>query len=176
MNGFPPVLQVIEENDWNDDVQVVATETAGADSLNQSLQAGEVITLPRITSQATSLGVVKVAQKTFDYAQRPNVTSLVFSDAEAAHGCCLLAQQERMMVELTVGVNVPVCYNGLLQKVLGSRKTLSPSSKVVIVVCGGNDITIEMLMSWRKAMLDSEKMQNDTIPSAIMVGATRVAA
>ena len=173
MNG---IMQVIDENNWNNDVQVVATETRGADSLNQSLQAGEIITLPKITSQATSLGVVRVAQQTFDYAQRPNVTSLVLTDEDAARGCCLLAQHERMMVELTVGVNVPVCYNGFLQELLQGKKVLDPSSKVVLIVCGGNDISIEMLMSWRKAMLEQEALQNDTLPVTRASGAMSVAA
>jgi L-serine/L-threonine ammonia-lyase len=173
LNG---IMQVIDENNWSDEVEVLAMETEGADSLNQSLQAGQLITLPRITSQATSLGAVKVSQKTFDYAKRPNVTSIVLSDAEAARGCCLLAEHERMMVELTVGVNVPVCYGGFLQRVLGSRKTLDKSSKVVIVVCGGNDICIDMLMAWRKAMLGEENMQGKTISAAARPEPTKVAA
>lgn len=173
MNG---IMQVIDERGWNDEVEVLATETKGADSLNQALRAGQLITLPRITSQATSLGVVRVSQKTFDYAQRPNVTSIVLSDAEAARGCCLLAEHERMMVELTVGVNVPVCYDGLLQRILESRKTLNKSSKVVIVVCGGNDICIDMLMAWRQAMLEEDNVHENAINAAERPGATRVAA
>ncbi|KAJ9639771.1 catabolic L-serine/threonine dehydratase [Knufia peltigerae] len=146
LNG---IVQVLDQNRWQDDVQVLAMETEGADSLNRSLRAGRLVTLPRITSQATSLGVVRVSEKAFEYAsRRPNVTSLVLPDTEAARGCCLLAEHERMMVELTVGVNVPLCYDGLLQKVLGRKKTLDRSSKVVIVVCGGNDISVEMLMNW----------------------------
>jgi L-serine/L-threonine ammonia-lyase len=62
-----------------------------------------------------------------------------------------------MMVELTVGVNVPVCYGGLLQTVLRSRRTIDRSSKVVIVVCGGNDVSIEMLMAWRMNMMSGEE-------------------
>ena len=173
LNG---IMQVIDERGWNDEVEVLATETKGADSLNQALQAGELITLPRITSQATNLGVVRVSQKTFEYAQRPNVTSIVLSDAEAARGCCLLAEHERMMVELTVGVNVPVCYDGLLQRILGSRKSLDRSSKVVIVVCGGNDICIDMLMAWRQAMLEEDNVQENAINPAERPGTTRVAA
>lgn len=153
LNG---IMQVIDEQHWNDKTVVLAMETEGADSLNQSLRAGKLITLPKITSKATSLGVVRVSQKTFEYAQRPNLTSLVLSDAEAARGCCLLAEHERMMVELTVGVNVPICYGGLLEKVLGSRKTLNKSSKVVIIVCGGNDISVEMLMAWHQSMVSEE--------------------
>lgn len=174
---FNGIMQVLDNKGWGDDVQVLAMETDGADSLNQSLRSKELITLPRITSQATSLGVVRVSQKTFEYAQRPNITSLVLSDAEAAKGCCLLAEHERMMVELTVGVNVPLCYNGLLQRVLASKKTLDRSSKVVIVVCGGNDINIDMLMAWRTAMLDQEMSEENLVPATTTLPeATRITA
>jgi len=156
LNG---VMQALDEAHLDDKVQVIAMETEGADSLNQALRAGELITLPKITSAAKSLGCVRVSQKTFEYAQRFNVSSVVLSDAEAAKGCCVLAEQERLMVELTVGVNVPVCFDERLQKILGSRKTLDSSSKVVIVVCGGNDISVEMLMEWRAAMMEVESVQ-----------------
>lgn len=159
LNG---IMQVIDENSWNDEVEVLAMETKGADSLNKSLQAGQLLTLPRITSQATSLGVVRVSQKTFDYAQRPNVTSIVLSDADAARGCCLLAEHERMMVELTVGVNIPVCYDNFLQRILESRKIICDSSRIVIVVCGGNDISVEMLVAWRKMTLGNEGLESNT--------------
>lgn len=160
LNGVMQVVDEIHSRSENqhgnhgEELHVLAMETKGADSLNQSLLAGKLVTLPRITSQAMSLGVVRVSQRTFDYAQRPNVTSVVLSDAEAARGCYLLAEHERMLVELTVGVNVPLCYGGMLQRILASKnKALNSESIVVIVVCGGNDISVDMLMAWRKTMM-----------------------
>ena len=49
-------LRGVERNGWRDDVVVVAMETIGADSLNASMRAGELVTLPAITSVAKSLG------------------------------------------------------------------------------------------------------------------------
>ena len=160
-NGIMQVLDSHRPPALTNEVEVLAMETHGADSLHQSLCAGRLVTLPKITSQATSLGVVRVSQKCFDYAsQRDNVTSVVLSDAEAARGCCLLAEHERMMVELTVGVNVPVCFDGRLQRILAEKgKVLGRESKVVIVVCGGNDVDIDMLVAWREAMLKEDMMQ-----------------
>jgi L-serine/L-threonine ammonia-lyase len=162
MNG---IMQFIDLHQSDLDLQhkthIIATETRGADSLSQSLDAGKVITLPKITSAATSLGVVRVSEKTFEYAQHPNVHSVVISDEEAAKGCCLLAEHDRLMTELTVGVNVPVCYDGMLQRLLGDKKRLTKDSKVVIVCCGGNDISIDMLVSWRLAMLEKEAAYAD---------------
>ncbi|EXJ79504.1 hypothetical protein A1O1_08768 [Capronia coronata CBS 617.96] len=148
LNG---IMQEIDRNGWNGKVHVVAMETAGADSLNQSIKAGHLVTLDRITSQATSLGVSRVSEKTFEYSKRSNVKSVVLSDLEAAKGCYALAMHERLMVELTVGVNVAACFGGTLQRVLGSSCTLNESTKTVIVVCGGNDISVAMLNSWRLA-------------------------
>jgi len=160
LNG---IMQALDEAHLDDKVQVIAMETDGADSLNQALRAGELITLPSITSAAKSLGCVRVSQKTFEYAQRSNVSSVVLSDAEAANGCCILAEQEGLMVELTVGVNVPICFDGRLQKILGTRKMLDSSSKVVIIVCGGNDISVEMLTGWRAAMMEAESVREPVI-------------
>lgn len=159
MNG---IVQEIDRRGWTDSVDVVAMETDGADSLNRSVRAGRLLTLDRITSKATSLGVAKVSALTYDYAcKRPDhVISAVLPDSEAARGCWLLAETERLMAELTVGVNIALCYDGLLQKVLdgttalststGRRAPLTKASKVVIVVCGGNDISIDMLFAWKK--------------------------
>lgn len=68
-------------------VPVIVVETAGADSLAQSLDAGHIVTLPGITSIAKSLGAIRVATQAFEYAKnRQNVRSLVLTDEEAVEG------------------------------------------------------------------------------------------
>lgn len=145
MNG---VIQSLDKLGWSDHTKVLAMETEGADSLNKALKAGEVITLPRITSQARSLGVATVSEKTFEYAQRPQVISAVLPDGVAAKGCLTLARHERMMVELTAGIAIALCEDGLLEKFLDQK--LTPESTVVLLVCGGNDISVEQLMNWKE--------------------------
>ncbi|ENI05794.1 hypothetical protein COCC4DRAFT_71490 [Bipolaris maydis ATCC 48331] len=126
---------------------ILAMETAGAESLHAAIQAKEVITLPKITSQATSLGCARVTDATFKYAQRGNVRSVVLPDAEAAMGCWRLADDERIMVELACGINVALCYDGRLEKALG--RPVRPEDKVVIVLCGGSNVNSRMLCDWR---------------------------
>ncbi|KAF2435183.1 serine family amino acid catabolism-related protein [Tothia fuscella] len=149
------------------DVPILAVETAGAESLNAALKAGELITLPGINSQATSLGAVRVSERAFEYAQRSNVRSAVYNDAEAAMGCWRLADDERLMVELACGVNVAVCYGGRLEKALG--KKLTTEDKVVIVLCGGSNVTVDMLAGWRKeyAYIEKEQAVSNEIPSSL---------
>jgi L-serine/L-threonine ammonia-lyase len=88
-----------------------------------------------------------VTDATYKFAQRGNVRSVVLPDAEAAMGCWRLADDERIMVELACGINVAPCYDGRLEKMLG--RPVRPEDKVVIVLCGGSNVTSQMLCNWR---------------------------
>lgn len=161
------VCQGLDSVGW-DDVQVLAMETVGADSLAQSLQHGERITLSAITSIATSLGAVRVAEQTFRCGQRKNVKSVVLSDAEAAMGAWRLADDERLLVGPECGVSVVPCYGGRLKEML---PWLGRDSKVVIVACGGSNVTVDKVVEWRQTyekMLDSEReaANGSAVPSS----------
>ncbi|KAF2142239.1 uncharacterized protein K452DRAFT_287456 [Aplosporella prunicola CBS 121167] len=140
------IVQGLAAAGWAD-VPVLAVETAGADSLAASLNAGKLITLPGITSIAKSLGATRVASRAYELAQRDAVRSVVLDDAEAAMGCWRLADDERLMVEPACGVSVALCYDGRLERALGRK--LGPDSRVVVVVCGGNDVSVERLHELR---------------------------
>ena len=150
------ICEGLDRVGWSD-VQVLAMETVGADSLAQSLDKGQRITLSAITSIATSLGALRVAEHTFRCGQRRNVKSVVLSDAEAAMGAWRLADDQRLLVEPGCGVSVVPCYGGRLKKML---PWLGEESKVVIIACGGSGVTMEKLVEWRQTygkMLDLEK-------------------
>lgn len=125
--------------------KVLAVETQGAHSLALSLEKDELSTLPGITSIATSLGARRVAAKAYEYAQRESVTSVVLHDDDAIEGCVRFADDERIMVEAACGVSLALCYNGRLKQRLPD---LTEERKVVIVVCGGSNVSAEMLHKW----------------------------
>ncbi|KAF2752812.1 tryptophan synthase beta subunit-like PLP-dependent enzyme [Pseudovirgaria hyperparasitica] len=158
-NGF---IKAMHEMDWGD-VPFLAMETIGADSLNKSVIEGKHITLPRITSRATCLGAIRIANKTWENMQaNKNVQSIALPDAEAAMGCWRLADDERILVEMACGVCVVLCYDGRLQKIMSSiGKKLTPQSRVVITVCGGSDISVESLYEMRKEYAWVEKTVSD---------------
>ncbi|EXJ96487.1 hypothetical protein A1O1_01613 [Capronia coronata CBS 617.96] len=136
----------MERVGWGSEVQLLAVETKGADSLYQSWQAGQLVTISGITSIATSLGVVRVCQRAFDLLARKNVTSLVLEDAEAAMGCWRLADDERIIVEPACGVSVALAYDDRLRQVL---RPFDKNKKVVIVVCGGSKISVDALVQYK---------------------------
>lgn len=181
-------------------IHFLAVETAGTDSLAQALEKKSLISLPKITSQAFSLGCIRVSEKTFGYASSPppgmEIHSAVFSDADAARGVLRLADDERLLVELACGVCVEAAvgdaatakkqgtkrrrldrdegYSGGRSSAdetdvedsampgtaeLGSKlKQLVPGlnaqSRVVIVVCGGSGITIDLAAEYRAQLKD----------------------
>lgn len=199
------------------DIHLLAIETQGTDSLAQAMAQKSHISLSKITSQAISLGCVRVSEKTFNYALSPppglKVHSAVLSDADAARGSLRLVDDERLLVELACGVCVeaavgdagrtraaaiskkrkrsasdegygddrssvenesdPEEYNhsasssfsagslpssvsgeaGLLQSKLKQLvPDLNSESRVVIVVCGGSNVSVDVAVEWRKML------------------------
>ncbi|KAM3416478.1 hypothetical protein BST61_g8072 [Cercospora zeina] len=126
---------------------VIAVETEGADSLNKALEWNEHKAIDKITSIATSLGCVKISERTWDIV-RPALKSgkaknIVLTDAEAAMGSWKLAEEERIIVEAACGVNIALCYGGRMEKVLG--RPPRPDESFVIVVCGGSNVSTDMI-------------------------------
>ena len=73
------INQGLDESDsqasgWNK-VPVVAMETHGANCLSAARSAGKSVTLPAITSIATSLGALKVADALLHYCQDQVISS-----------------------------------------------------------------------------------------------------
>ncbi|KAK2627861.1 hypothetical protein QTJ16_002507 [Diplocarpon rosae] len=132
--------------------RILAVETRGAESLNASLREGKHVSLPEITSIATSLGIVRVASRAFEFAQESNVTSLVLSDAEAAMGSVRFAEDEDLLIEVSCGVSLAAVYNGELRKAMGSDMSDEDwrERKIVVAVCGGSDVTPGLLEQYRQ--------------------------
>ena len=144
---FCGVMQGCEAVGWDGRTQVLAVETEGAESLNDSLKAGELVTRQAITSVAKSLGAIRVANKAFECGQRKNVRSVVLSDAEACLGCWRFVDDERFLVEPACGAAVALAYQPERLKELVPG--LKEDSKVVIIVCGGVRISIKELEAYR---------------------------
>lgn len=136
-------LRGVERNGWRDDVVVVAMETIGADSLNASMRAGELVTLPAITSVAKSLGAASPSPKVFQSCLElghARVRSHVCEDADAVAACVQFADDHRILVEPACGAALSAAYFPQL----GALDDL-PEGDVVVVVCGGSVVNRESL-------------------------------
>lgn len=124
------------------DVPVVAVETAGADSLAQSVAAGERIELAAITSVATSLGAKKVCANAWEVTRSHDVRCHVVSDLEALEACEKFLHDHRILVEPACGATLAAVYGRDQSIIAGFRAPLA-------IVCGGATVTCEQIREWR---------------------------
>jgi L-serine/L-threonine ammonia-lyase len=144
---FCGIMQGLEGSSVSQHTRVIAAETLGAESLHVSVEAKELVTLPAITSIATSLGATRVAKQALDYGLEDKVLTVVLTDDNAVEACWRFANEERILVEPACGATLAVAYTGKLKQLLPD---LTAESKVVLVVCGGSNITIEILAAYRQ--------------------------
>ncbi|KAI0157827.1 tryptophan synthase beta subunit-like PLP-dependent enzyme [Xylariaceae sp. FL1272] len=149
LNG---VMEGIARN-YTTKANVLAIETEGADSLAASIIAGDHVTLPAMTSAATSLGAPRVSAKTFDWAQKYDLISAVVSDAAAVSACAEFLDDARLLIEVSCGATLASAYDGgqLLRSALGHGMDDESWSRmnVVLVVCGGSLISSELLAMYK---------------------------
>ena len=122
-------------------VPVIAVETDGAASLHAAVQAGELVTLPAITSLATTLGAKRVAQRALEWTRRHDVRSIIVSDAQAVNACLRFADDLRTLVEPACGAALAVAYLQL--------PVLQQFRRPLVVVCGGIGVDLAKLEAWK---------------------------
>ncbi|VVO61038.1 L-threonine dehydratase biosynthetic IlvA [Pseudomonas fluorescens] len=131
------------------DCRIVACETQGAASFSAALAAGHPVRLPRIDTVATSLGAAQVAawpvQHIHDFAHQ----CVVLSDDEAIMGVVRYANDLRQLVEPACGVSLAIGYL--------DHPAIADARDVVIVVCGGVNISAQKVAGWARLSTVSEK-------------------
>jgi L-serine/L-threonine ammonia-lyase len=123
-------LQAAAPPAWGN-VPVVAVETHGAASFNASLRAGQLITLEKITTVATTLGARRVCSRALELSREHRVVSVLVSDEEAIEGARALATFHRVLVEPACGAAVAAL--PLVREALVGVDV----KRVVVIVCGG---------------------------------------
>jgi len=124
---------------------VVAIETAGADSLSQSVQHGARIELPAITSIATSLGAKQVCENAFNLTRTHDIRTHVVTDLEALDACERFLFDHRILVEPACGASLAPLYSAQPPALDGLKAPL-------VIVCGGATATVEQLRVWRQQL------------------------
>ena len=126
-------------------IPVIAVETEGAASLHASVQAGRRVTLPAITSIATTLGARQVAEHAFALTREHDIRSVTVSDAQAVAACLRFADDMRTLVEPACGATLAVADQLL--------PVLAPFARPLLVVCGGIAVDLAKLAAWKTQFL-----------------------
>lgn len=124
-------------------IKVWGVETKGTDAMAQSLAKNRVITLPKITSIAVTLGTPSVSELTLKLAQKYLESVTVVSDASAMNALELLLERAKVLTEPAAS-----CTLAAAEKL---AKNFTSKSHVVLILCGGN-ISLDSLCSIRKTM------------------------
>jgi L-serine/L-threonine ammonia-lyase len=136
---FAGIVQGLRKNGLNE-IPVIAVETEGAASLHASLAAGQHLTLPAISSIATSLGARRVADEAWRLAREHPTHSLLVSDAQACRAAARMAEQMRVMVE-------PAC-GAALAAVDAHPALFARFQRPLVEVCGGVAVSLDKLQAW----------------------------
>jgi L-serine/L-threonine ammonia-lyase len=123
-------------------VPVIAVETDGAASFAAALAAGEPVTLPAITSIATSLGARRAMPRLLDLAREHEIVSVVVSDAQAVEACSRFADTTRVLVEPACGASIAALD--------GHAAVFERFKAPLIEVCGGMGVSLARLAQWRQ--------------------------
>ena len=107
------------------------------------MQAGELVTLDRIATVATSLGARRVAARALSWTRERPVTSVVVSDASALRACERFLDDHRLLVEPACGASLALAYD--------QHASLAQYNSVLIVACGGATATIDQIRQWAAA-------------------------
>ncbi len=114
----------------NPAVKLWGVETVGADAMSQAIAAGHPVELPAITSIAKTLGAPAVSAVTLALAQQHLESVTVVTDAEAVGALQFILERLKVLTEPAAS-----CTLAAASKL---NNNFRPDSKVVLVLCGGN--------------------------------------
>lgn len=125
--------------EFNPRIKIYGTQTIGADAMAQSIEANKIVTLPAITSVATSLGATRVAEQTFAVVKKQVEQVIAVPDTEAMRDVKAILEVEKLFVEPASSCN--------LSALLSDKMTHVTGKKVAIILCGGN-FSLEQLKQY----------------------------
>lgn len=135
------ILQGMQNNQWNSTTLITA-ETEGAAAFAKSIEADELITLDKITSIATSLGARRVTSRLFDWAKERPIIPTIVSDEDAMDACKKMLDTHRVLAEPSAGAALSLIFN--------KHKVLSDFKSILVIVCGGIGISLDILKQYNR--------------------------
>ena len=143
------VLQGMHKHGWND-VALITVETEGTRSFNLCVENGEWKALDKINSIAKTLGVKKICKGAFDWIKvHKPIYSKVVTDTEAVQACLGFADDHRFLVSASAGAALAPVYGDILVNLQKEGSLSEGKLDVVIIVCGGNEVTLKEIDNWK---------------------------
>lgn len=128
----------------NNPTKIGSAETEGADYLYQSLKAGKLITLDKITSIAKTLGASTGSLETYKLFSENIDYPMLVSDTEAVRALWNILEKEKLIVEPSCAASIAA---------LMKYKEDFKGKKIVVILCGGN-ATLAECEEWKNTFLN----------------------
>lgn len=112
------------------DVNIHGVETKGASSMAEALKADRVVELPDVRSVARTLCAPAVGRLPFEIARRHLSGVTVVEDSEAVDELFYLLDRGKVLTEPASACTLAAAHR--------LREHFTPSSHVVLILCGGN--------------------------------------
>ncbi len=112
------------------DVEIIGVQASGADSARRSLEAGEIVALPRVNTLADGISTKRPGTLTFSIIQRYISRIVTVDDDEIASAILLLLERCKLLVEGAGAVGIAALLKPGLLALEGKR--------VVVLLSGGN--------------------------------------
>jgi len=125
---------------FHHEARVAGVETEGADCMSQSVYEQRMVTLPKITSIADSLGAKKTERYQYELVGEFIDELAVVSDEATKKAVLELLQEEKLLAEPAAAC--------CLAAIAEEKLSFTSGMKVVVVVCGGN-IGTDKIMEWQ---------------------------
>jgi L-serine/L-threonine ammonia-lyase len=121
---------------WGE-VPITAVETEGADSYARAIAAGKPVTLPAITSIATSLGASRVCDRALEWSWERPIRNVRVSDRQAVDACTRFLDEHRLLVEPACGAALAAVYDRSFE--------IDDLKDLLEIVCGGATMSLAVL-------------------------------
>jgi len=125
ISGIGCIMKAVLPN-----LRLFGVETAGADAMAESVKAGNLISLPGITSIARTLGAIQVSEMTLTSVQKWVEEVIVVDDHAAVQSLTYLLERTKILTEPAAACCLAAAET--------HRGTFAPGEKIVILLCGGN--------------------------------------
>lgn len=138
------VAQGLEKHNWVD-VPILSVEPFGAPKFHDSLKENRLITLDKVATVATSLATKTVTSEALIWAQKHPTIPWLVSDDAALNACYQFADDHKILVEPSCGAALSTIYD--------QASPVKNRNTILVIVCGGNMIDIDLLFRWNQKRL-----------------------
>jgi threonine dehydratase len=117
------------------DLRIIGVEPVGAATLSSSLEVGEVVTLPELSTIADGLAAKRAGALTFEHVRSLVDDVVTVTEGEIAEGLLLMTERARLLVEPAAAVGVA-----------GAMRRRSPITFPAVVILSGGNIDPLLLL------------------------------